>query len=187
MRALGERKPHTSRNSSCFGKTRCGSSASLASSSNSLPDSVTGCTLHADAARALVDDDLARLEHVAVWAHRAPQHRADSREQLVVDERLRHVVVAAAVERAHAIDRIGVGLAHQDQRDVAVPGAAGLALAQASAELEACGVRERGAHEDEIRPRALGELERLAARACAHDLESILREMTLEEPTRRVL
>ena len=187
MRALGERKPHTSRSNSCFGKTRCGSSASRASSSNSLPDSVTGCPLHAHAARALVDDDLARLQHVAVRANRAAQHRADAREQLVVHERLRHVVVAAAVERTHAVDGVGVGLAHQDERDVAVPAAAGLALAQAPAELEACGVRERGAHEDEIRPRTLGELERLAARACAYDLEPVLREMTFEEPARGVL
>ena len=120
-------------------------------------------------------------------ANRAPKNRTDSREQLVVDERLRHVVVAATVERSHPVDGVGVGLAHEDERNVAVPGAAGLALAQAPAELEACGVRERGAHEDEIRPRTLGELERLAARTCAHDLEPVLRELTFEEPARCVL
>jgi hypothetical protein len=92
---------------------------------------------------------------------------------------------APATPNRVAVVAVGTG-SHRHAR-VADQRAAGLALAQAPAELEACGVRERGAHEDEIRPRTLGELERLAARACAHDLEPVLREMTLEKPARRVL
>jgi hypothetical protein len=66
---------------------------------------------------------------------RAAEDSTHPREQLVVDERLHDVVVAAPREAAHAVDGIAAR-AHHDDRDVAVPAAPRLSVAQATAELE---------------------------------------------------
>ena len=92
---------------------------------------------------------------------RAPQDGVDPRDQLLVVERPRDEVVAAALEGVHAVDRVGPRLAEHDHGHVAVPRAARLALAQHAADLERRRVRE-AADEHEVGPLALDQLERLA-------------------------
>ena len=110
-----------------------------------------------------------------------PEQRLDPRPQLLVGERPVEVVVGPALEGADAIDE-GVALlrAEQDDRDVAVPGAAGLALPEPETQLEL-------GEEDEIRTQALGQVERLAGGDRRHNLEAVLDELALEEPTGRAL
>ena len=80
----------------------------------------------------------------------------------------------------HAVDRVGACLAEDDHRDVAVPGASGLALAQAPADLRPSRVLEP-AHEHEIGAHALGELERQLLSRSAQHLEAVTRQVSLEE------
>jgi len=91
-------------------------------------------------------------------------------------ERPVEVVVAAAVEGAHAIDRVRLLRAEQDHRHLTVP------LPQPAAELESLGISDQ----DEIWAEALEELERFSVRN-AHDFEPVLRQMTFEEASRGVL
>ena len=83
------------------------------------------------------------------------------------------VVVGAALERPHPVDRVALGRAEHDHRDVAVPRPPGLALAEARAEVEL------GA-EDEVGPRALGESERLAAERRLEHVEAVALQLALE-------
>ncbi len=78
--------------------------------------------------------------------------------------RARDEVVAAARERTHAVDRVGGLVPDHDHRQV-------------RERVEHIGVAEQ----HEVRPRALGELERGAAVAGAEDVEAVVREMALEE------
>ena len=88
-----------------------------------------------------VDRDLGDVDPIHRRQGGSPQDGADAGEQLLVVERLRHVVVHAAGERAHPVDGIAV-FGEQDHRDVTVPRAARLALPQAAAEVEAACVQE---------------------------------------------
>src|SRR3972149_5160190 len=97
--------PQTSRRSSVFLNTRCGSTASMQSSSNSLPASGT------------------RSPRTAAVGgrQRAPEHGSDPGEQLVVDERALDYVVGATLERTDAIDGVGL-LGHEhDHGYVSIP------------------------------------------------------------------
>src|SRR3954449_7264544 len=104
----------------------------------------------------------------------------DPRDQLLVVERPRDEVVAAALERVHTVDRIRSRLAEDDHRDIAVPAAAWLALAQSPADVEAGGILEP-AGEHEVRAHALGKVESQLLRRSAEDLEAVARQVTLEE------
>ena len=162
-------------------KTRRGSSASRVRSSYSFAARCRRCPATRDAARRAVDPDLPRLQHLGRARAGPPEQRLDPRPQLLVGERPVEVVVGPALEGADAIDE-GVALlrAEQDDGDVAVPGAAGLALPEPEAELEL-------GEEDEIRTQALGQVERLAGGDRRHNLEAVLDELPLEEPTGRAL
>ena len=91
-------------------------------------------------------------------ASRSPEHRVDARDQLVVVERPRHVVVATTTERPHAVDRIGLGAAEHDHGRLAAPA------------LE----RRLVAGEHDVRPR----LRR------GDELEPVAGQPLLEEPAR---
>src|SRR2546425_10313129 len=82
-----------------------------------------------------VDGDRAGLEPVAQRGRGPAQHGPDPREQLVVVERTRDVIVAAAVEGTNAVDRVRFGAAEYDHGHFAIPGATRLTLAQPAAEL----------------------------------------------------
>src|SRR6266487_2246330 len=81
-------------------------------------------------------------------------------QQLLVRERLCKEVVTAAVERSHAVDRVRLRLAEDDDRDVAVTRAA-------------CVQRSRVPEQDEIRS-SLG----------VDDVEAVVRQVALEKATR---
>ena len=94
-------------------------------------------------------------------------------------ERPRHVVVAAAVERANPVDAVGLGSAEHDHRYFAVPRATGLALPKPATQLG------RGEHERRLQ--ALQQLERLAVGLGAEHVEPVVREVALEKlPGRRL-
>ena len=84
----------------------------------------------------------------------------DARQQLLVGERLGEEIVTATVERPHAIDRVRLGRAEDDHRDVAVTGAA---LVQ----------RGRVPEEHEVR-----------SSLDSDHLEAVVRQMPLEKPAR---
>ena len=152
-------------------KTRCGSAASLTRSSNSFAERQRGVP-HRDPARAPVDDELAGGEHLGGRRGAAPQERSDAREQLHVRERAADDVVGAAVERAHALDGVRGGR-EQDHGHVAVPRPPRLAAAKPQAEVEL-------GEEHEVRPRALGELERLAPARRLEHVEAVVAELPVE-------
>src|SRR3954466_14395695 len=104
----------------------------------------------------------------------------DPRDQLLVAERPRDEVVASALERVHTVDLIRSRLVQVHHRDIAVPAAARLALAQSPADVEAGGILER-AGEHEGRAHALGKVESQLLRRSAEDLEAVARQVTLEE------
>src|SRR5262249_17690552 len=86
----------------------------------------------------------------------------------------------AALERVDAIDGVGARVAEDDQRHVAIPAPAGLALPQDAADLERRRVGET-ADEHEVRPLALDQFERLASRVRAEDREAVAGQLPLEE------
>ena len=111
---------------------------------------------------------------------RAAQHRVDTRHQLLVVERPRDEVVATAREGVHSVDGVGPGLAEHDHRHVAIPRAPGLALPQHAAHLERRRIGQ-AAHEHEVGPLALHELQRFPARIGSQDREAVARQMPLQE------
>ncbi len=110
----------------------------------------------------------------------AAKDGAHAREQLVVDERLAQVVVAATVEAAYAVDRLGAG-ADDDHRHVAIPRAPGRALAQPSAEVEARAVRQHGVQKNQRGRGGLDELERVAYAGGGEHVEAVIGQLLLEE------
>ena len=158
-------------------KTCVGAVASRARSPYSLAGRGSEPSAHRHAARGQVDDDLARLEHVAIRAGRtgATQDGPDPGEQLVVVERAREVVVTAPVERPNAVDSIGLGVPEDDDGHAAIPRATRLALAKPAAHVEL------GGEEHEVGAHALGELECVLLVVGADDVEAVIREMALEE------
>ena len=96
-------------------------------------------------------------------------------------ERARDVVVAATVERAHAVDGVRFRVAEHDHRHATVPRPARLAFAEAPADVEL------GGEEDEVGTYPLGERERRLLVVGTHDLEAVVREMALEEATDALL
>jgi len=76
---------------------------------------------------------------------------------------VRQVVVAATLERLHALDRVGLDAAEHDHRHLAVPAPSGLALAQAAAELGGGGIGKLVSDQDEIGRGLLGQAQRLVA------------------------
>ena len=138
-------------------KTRCGSLASRAARSNSRPASGTGDapTRTWRARRSTTSSPTSSTS--AGPAGGSPQHRTDPRHELGVELALGDVV-GAALEGAHALDRVGARGREHDHRDVAIPAPAGLALAQARAQL-------RLAREHDVGPRPLCDVERLRAPA----------------------
>ena len=89
-------------------------------------------------------------------------------------------VVGAAVEGAHAVDRVGLAGREHDHGDVAIPRASRLALAEPPAQLE---LREQ----DEVGALLLHELEHLAVGRGAEHVEAVVAEMPLEVAASRVL
>ena len=96
----------------------------------------------------------------------------NARDELGVQLALRDVV-GAALEGPDALERVGTRGCEHDHRDVPVPAPAGLAFAEASAQL-------RLAREDDVRPRALGDIERLRAPAGLDDVEAVRAQVALE-------
>src|SRR6185369_10936381 len=94
-----------------------------------------------DEARGEVALEVADREVRVARPGRSAQNGAHAGDELVVDERAHDVVVAAACEAAHAVDRIAAGTDH-DHGHIAVPGPAGLALAQTAADLEPRPIRQ---------------------------------------------
>src|SRR5438270_1433836 len=127
-----------------------------------------------DPARRPVDLDLPDLKPLGRRRRRPAQDGSDPREELVVKEGPPDEVVGAALERPHAVDGVGLGPSDHDQRDLAVP---------RPALLEGGGVPE----EDEVGARPLRELERLAARGRAEDVEAVVGQVTLEKAPSRGL
>src|SRR3972149_20383 len=114
--------PQTSRRSSVFLNTRCGSTASMQSSSNSLPASGTRSprTVAVRVRRAATISPPPPRPLVR-RGQRAPEHGSDPGEQLVVDERALDDVVGATLERTDAIDGVGL-LGHEhDHGYVSIP------------------------------------------------------------------
>ena len=94
-------------------------------------------------------------------------------------ERARHVIVAAAIERADAVDGVGLAAAEDDHRHLAIPRAPGLAFAKAAAQL--------GRRENERRLQTFHELQRLPLCLGAEHVEAVVCEVALEElPGRRL-
>ena len=153
-------------------KTRCGSLASRTARSNSRPASETGTprTRTCRARRSTTSSP--DLEHVGRAGGSAPQHRVDPRHELRVELALGDVV-GSALEGPHALDGIGARGREHDHRDVPVPAAPGLALAQPRAELGLAG-------EHDVRPDALGDVERLRAPARLDDVEAVRAQVALE-------
>jgi hypothetical protein len=110
---------------------------------------------------------------------RAAQNGTHAGDELVVDERAHDVVVAAAREAAHAVDRVPASADH-NHRHVAVPGPAGLAFAQTAADLEPGGVRQDRVEEDEARPRLFDELERRRGPVRRENFEPVVCELLLQ-------
>src|SRR6185503_4864769 len=111
---------------------------------------------------------------------RAAQDSVDPRDQLLIVKRSRDEVVTAALEGVHPVNRVRPGVAEDDQRDVAVPAAARLALSQDAADLERRCIWE-AADQHEVGPLALDELQRLAARVRAEHREAVARQVRLQE------
>ena len=82
-----------------------------------------------DAPRRPVDDEVARDDDVVGRNGRSPDQCANAREELVVGERAPDDVVGAALERPHALERVGSGREH-DHRYVPIPRPPGLATAK---------------------------------------------------------
>jgi hypothetical protein len=139
--------------------------------------------VHRHAARRAVDREWPRSEPLAQSRLRPPQNRVDPRDELLVVERPRDEVVAAAFEGVDAVDGVIAGVAEDDQRHVAVPATSGLALSQHAADLERRRVRET-ADEHEVRPLALHQLERLASAVRAEDREAVAHQVPLQELAR---
>ena len=118
-----------------------------------------------DAPRHAVDPQRASLELLARLRRDAAEDRVDARDELVVVERPHHEVVAAARERAHAVDRVGLRVADHDHRDVREP-------------VE----RRLVAEQDEVGPRARRQLERLRPVVGAEHVEAVVGEVSDEEP-----
>ncbi len=163
-------------------KTRCGSLASFTQQLVLLRREHDALAADGDPPRRAVDLDLPRFETLDLGRRHAPQDRADARDQLVVVEGPVEIVVAATVEGTHAVDRIRLRAAEQDHGHLAVPGAAGLALAKPAAELGAL----RVADQHEVGTRLLQEIERLTVLR-ADDVEPVLAQVSLEEAPRRFL
>jgi hypothetical protein len=126
-----------------------------------------------------VDGERAGVQSVAQGRRSASEHGPDPREQLVVVERPRHVVVAAAIEGANTVDRVGLGAAEHDHGHLTVPRPPWLALPKAAAQL--------GRGEDERGLQTLQELERFALGLGAEHVEAVVCEVALEEfPGRRL-
>ena len=73
-------------------------------------------TRHLDRLGVEIDDEIAGRDHRLGMALGAPHHGMDARHQLVLVERLGHVVVGAEAEAAHLVldpakpDRIRIGV-----------------------------------------------------------------------------
>ena len=138
-----------------------------------------GLAGNGDEARGEVDLEVADRKVRVARAGRAAQNGTHAGDELVVDERAHHVIVAAAREAAHAVDRVPAGADH-DYRHVAVPSPAGLAFAQTAADLEPGGVRQDRVEEDEAGPRLLDELERGRGPVRGEDFEPVVCELLLQ-------
>ena len=88
---------------------------------------------------------------------RPPQHGPDPRQQLLVVERLRQEVVAPPSSARTTVDRVRLGLAEDDDRDVAVT----------------CAAR--------VQRRRVPEQHQIRARVVVDDLEAVARQMPLEK------
>ena len=166
------RYPQTSRRSSSLEKTRRGSVARRTTRSNSRPASGTGTPPHTHLPCTPVDDELARLEYLRRPGRRTAQDGADTGNELRVDLSLGDVV-GAALERPHALHRVGARRGQDDDGHVPVPAAARLALAQPRTQL--CLAREH-----DVGPHPLGDVERLTAPRCLDHLETVGAEVALE-------
>ena len=166
------RIPHTSRRSSVFVKTRRGSLASLAASSNSRPASRTGRRPRGPGG----SGDRWRADR----RRRRPPGRArcagGARACARAARGTRHGddVVRAALESPNACDGVRARLGQHDHRHVPVPRPSGLTRAQPAAEVGVAGNHEIGRD-------AFGEIERAGRPARAEDSEPVLAQMVLED------
>ena len=173
VRIPAERIPHTSRRSSAFVKTRRGSLASFAASSNSRPASRTAASPTRTCRARWSTRERPRVDDVRLPEHRTAEQRPHAGEQLEVDV-ARNDVVGAALERTDASDGVGVGIGQDDDRHVPVPRAPGLAGAEPAAEIRLAGDHEIGRD-------ALGEIERARRPGGAEHGEPVLAQVSLEE------
>ena len=153
-----DRKPQTSRSSSSFVKTRCGSLASFSEQLVLLRRQDERAARPRSRASSGGRSRSRRRHPLGLRRRDPPQHRADPRDQLVVVERPVEVVVAAAVEGAHPVD--GIRLLARRAGSPAPRGPRRPALAKPAAELEPL----RIADQDEVGTRPLDEIERFSVR-----------------------
>jgi len=133
-----------------------------------------------DAAGHPVHVDLPGLQHVAVRRACPAQHSTNAGEQFRVVEGPADVVVTTPVEGADAVDCIRLRLAEHDHGHAPVPRAAGLPLAEPAADLES------RSQQDEIGPRAFGEVEGSITIARSHDFEAVVAQVALQERSGRL-
>jgi hypothetical protein len=86
-----------------------------------LPRERDGGVADGDAPGRKVRRDRPGAPHLVRGRRGAAEHGADAGQQLLVRERPHEEVVAPALERPHAVDRIGLRLSEHDHGDVAVP------------------------------------------------------------------
>jgi hypothetical protein len=140
---------------------------------------VDGCACHSDHPRGEVDLEVADGEALVSRSDRAAQHGSHPRHELVVHEGPHDVVVTAAREAPHAVDRVAA-CAHHDHGDVTVPAPSGFTRAQAAAELEAGRIGKHRVEEHEIRLHLLREVERGSTRVRGEHLEAVVGQLPLE-------
>ena len=141
---------------------------------------------HGDDPGGEVDLEVTDSEPRVPRAGSPPQDRPHASDQLVVHEGTNDVVVAAAREAAHAVDRIAPGADH-DHRHVPVPHPPGLALTKAAANLEAGSVGQHRIEEHEARLRLLEELEGRPGPVGREHLEPVVGQLLLEVGAERSL
>ena len=141
---------------------------------------------HADDAGQEVDGEVPDCQTRVLRPRGAAQDGAHAGDELLVHERLDHVVVRPAGKAADAVGRVAAGADH-DHREVAVPSSAGLAGAEPAAQLEARRIGQDGVEEDEVEAPRLDELEGRDSPVGCEDLEAVVGQLAREEVPRRPL
>ena len=117
----------------------------------------------------------------------APQHGRDAQSQLGVGERLRHEVVGAALEAAHAIGLARAPAEHDQRQPRVEPRAGPAAVAQRAQQLEPRAVGQAEIEQDEVDRVVLERAQRVAQRAGHEQLVAVGGQVVGQEGPRREL